>query len=109
MASYGHAPSIKTGIDTCNDTQAPSLRPRTMELSLNKNDPINTVFMTPDGRPMYHVNTASKVFGTGDTKIMNVWEKTTDIGMIEWHSWSDSVILVGRRRVTPDKSGTFSS
>ena len=79
-----------------------------MNLSFSRDDPRNTVLMRPDGMPMYHIDTPITWLGSGNTKIMNVLGKSTDIGMIEWHRWNDSVLLVGLRRVTPVSSGMFS-
>lgn len=66
------------------------------------------MIMMPDGRPLYVVETPAQFLGTANTKVMNVSGKPSDVGMIEWHSWSDSVLLVGRRRVVPVGGGIFS-
>jgi hypothetical protein len=57
---------------------------------------------------MYHIDTPSNWLGSGNTKIMSVLGKCTDIGMIEWHSWNNTVLLVGQRRVAPVSGGIFS-
>ncbi|KIM87279.1 hypothetical protein PILCRDRAFT_814769, partial [Piloderma croceum F 1598] len=79
-----------------------------MNLSLSRDDPRNTVLVNPDGLPMYHIDTPTKWFGSGNTRIMNVSASSVDVGMIEWHLWDDTVLLVGRRRVAPTSSGMFS-
>lgn len=80
-----------------------------MQFTLSRDDPLNTVLTTPDGRPWYQINTPNKFFGSADTKIMNVSSgKPADIGTIEWHSWHDCVVMMGRRRVPIHQSGKFS-
>jgi len=80
-----------------------------MNLSFSRDDPRNTVLIAPDGRPLYHIETPTSFVGSGNTKIMNVSGRSMDIGMIEWHSWNDTVLLIGRRRVVPVSGGIFSS
>lgn len=79
-----------------------------MELSLNRNDPLNTVLSTSDGRPMYSVYTPSKILGTANTAITNVSGSRRVIGFIEWHSWSDANIRVHNHTVAHRKGGVFS-
>ena len=86
-----------------------------MDLTLGRNDCLNTFISTNDGRHLYHINTPpnSKPFGTGtaDTIITKVQYGTqVDIGAIEWQSWGrDQVLWVNDRELVMHKCGTMSS
>lgn len=80
-----------------------------MNLSLHDDDPLNTVFILPDGSPLFQVGTPSHFGGTKTTRIRNAAQKYSDTGMIEWHNWQSDVIYVGPRQINPQKGGTFSS
>lgn len=81
----------------------------TMNLTLNKDDPLNTTLLLPDGRPLYHIETSRHLTGTNATRIRNAAQNYSDTGMVEWHTFHRNVIYVGPRVVEPHKEGTFST
>ena len=82
-----------------------------MDLTLSRNDCLNTLVSTNDGRHLYHVDTPSKAFGTANTKITKIQHGIeVEISTIEWHSWSrDQVLWVKNRKLVMNKCGTMSS
>ena len=82
-----------------------------MDLTLSRNDCLNTFVTTLDGRHLYHVDTPAKAFGTANTKITEIRpEAQVEISTIEWHSWSsERVLWVNERELVMHKCGTMSS
>ncbi|TDL20773.1 hypothetical protein BD410DRAFT_899285 [Rickenella mellea] len=66
-----------------------------LRLTLRVHDPLNTVFMLPDGRPIYHIETSSGLFSlSGDVTTIKRVDGThpTTIATIDWHRVSPSTI-----------------
>jgi hypothetical protein len=79
-----------------------------MNLTLSEDEPRNTLLTHSDGRILYQIETPSKFIGNEITRIRNVTQNYSNIGMIEWHSFHSTVIYVGQRLVA-HMTGTFSS
>jgi hypothetical protein len=68
-----------------------------MNLSSSKDDPRNTTLVLTSGQVMYRVETPSKLVGIRTTTTRRVDANHSEVGQIEWHLFSDTVLRVGRR------------
>jgi len=80
-----------------------------MNLSLSRDDPRNTTLVLPDGQIMYQVETPARLIGIRTTTIRRADANHSEVGQIEWHLFSDTVLRVGRRIIQPRRTGTVSS
>ncbi|ESK89113.1 hypothetical protein Moror_5286 [Moniliophthora roreri MCA 2997] len=79
-----------------------------MELSLMDSDPWNTVFILPDGHPLYHVETDVGFFSSKPSTIKKIMgPDAADMAIVDSGSW-DSLVSVWGRNITPQREGIFS-
>ncbi|KAF5343573.1 hypothetical protein D9758_012979 [Tetrapyrgos nigripes] len=84
-----------------------------MELFLSERDHANTVFLSPDGRAVYHTDTPVKLFSGRSTKIYKhnagFGGRQKEMGLVELHGWGNDVVDVGGRSFQPYRAGIFST
>ena len=80
-----------------------------MELSLMDSDPWNTVFILPDGDPLYHVETDLGIFTSKPTTIKKIMgPDSAEMAIVDSGSW-DSLVSVWGKNLTPHREGIFST
>ncbi|EGN96459.1 hypothetical protein SERLA73DRAFT_186196 [Serpula lacrymans var. lacrymans S7.3] len=82
-----------------------------MNFSLAVDTPFNTVLVSPDGHPVYRVDTPY-YFTTSTTtvkKIQRGGEMDPEIGRIEWQSAHAAIVRIGLRDVVVHRSKLFGS
>ncbi|KAG7092975.1 hypothetical protein E1B28_009276 [Marasmius oreades] len=81
-----------------------------MDLIFSKDSPRNATLSLPTGQPVYQIFTPDRWFHQEQTTIRKFQPGTSlpqDMGVIEIHSWSKSVVEVWGRSVLPKSAGVF--